>query len=58
MIDTSGSMFGDRMTIAKDAAKAVVNTLSNSDFVGVINFGSTASALFSNKIIRATTSDK
>ena len=36
MIDTSGSMTGDRMTLAIDAAKAVVNTLSNNDFVGVI----------------------
>lgn len=58
MIDTSGSMFGDRLQIAKDAATAVVNTLSNSDFVGVINFGSSASALHSNKIIRATIEEK
>lgn len=58
MIDTSGSMSGDRITLAKDAATAVVNTLSNSDFVGVINFGSSASTVHSNKIIRATSSDK
>ena len=58
MIDTSGSMHGDRLQIAKDAATAVVNTLSNNDFVGVIQFGSTASTLYSNKIIRATSTDK
>ena len=51
-------MFGDRLQLAKDAATAVVNTLSNSDFVGVINFGSSASALHSNKILRATITEK
>lgn len=58
MIDTSGSMSGSRLTLAKDAATAVINTLSNNDFVGVINFGSTASRIHSQKIIRATASDK
>ena len=58
MIDTSGSMFGDRLQIAKDAATAVINTLSNSDFIGVISFGSTASTLFANKIKRATSENK
>jgi hypothetical protein len=43
LIDTSGSMYGERLTLAKDAATNVVNTLSNSDFVGVISFGSSAS---------------
>ena len=36
LIDTSGSMYGSRLTILKDAATAVVNTLSNNDFVAVI----------------------
>lgn len=58
MIDTSGSMSGNRLTIAKDAATAVVNTLSNNDFIGVINFGSSASRIHSQKIIRATATDK
>ena len=58
MIDTSGSMYGSRMTIAKDAATAVVNTLSNSDFVGVINFATSASSVDSSKITRATASVK
>ena len=58
MIDTSGSMFGDRLSIAKDAATAVINTLSNSDFVGVISFSNKARNIYSNKIIRATSTDK
>lgn len=35
-------MGGNRITLAKEAAKSVVNTLSNNDFLGVITFGSTA----------------
>ena len=58
MIDTSGSMYGERLILAKDAATAVVNTLSNSDFVGVINFATSASSVDSSKITRATASVK
>ena len=58
IIDTSGSMNGERITIAKSAAKAVVNTLSNNDFLGVISFGSTATTVHSSKITRATLSHK
>ena len=58
MIDTSGSMDGKRLLIAKDAANAVVNTLSNSDFVGVINFSSKANNIYSNHIMRATSKVK
>lgn len=58
LIDVSGSMYGDRMTLAKDAASAVINTLSNSDFVGVIKFSSSAQVVYSSKIIRATISEK
>ena len=46
------------MTIAKDAASAVINTLSNNDFLGVIQFGSTASTVYSDKITRATITQK
>ena len=46
------------MYIAKDAATAVVNTLSNSDFVGVISFSDVARSIYQNRIIRATSSDK
>ena len=46
------------MTIAKSAASAVINTLSNNDFLGVIRFGSDASTVYSDKITRATISQK
>ena len=56
MIDVSGSMnTANRITVAKNAAKAVVETFSNNDFVGVIQFSGTASALVSSSIMRATT---
>ena len=58
MIDKSGSMNGTRMHIAKDAATAVVKTLSNSDFVGVISFSNSAKSLYSDKIVRATSENK
>ena len=31
-------MDGAPLTVAKEAAKNVINTLSNSDFVGVVSF--------------------
>ena len=58
MIDVSGSMDGDRLDIAKDAAISVVNTLSNSDFVGVLSFASNANTVYTEKITRATTEVK
>jgi uncharacterized protein with von Willebrand factor type A (vWA) domain len=58
MIDVSGSMDGDRLDIAKDAAISVVNTLSNSDFVGVLSFASNANTVYTKKITRATTEVK
>ena len=58
MIDISGSMYGKRLTIAKDAASAVISTLSNSDFIGVIKFSSSASVVYSSRLIRATNSKK
>ena len=42
IIDVSGSMSGSRMSLAKDAAKSVINTLGNTDFVGVVQFESSA----------------
>lgn len=54
MIDTSGSMDGTRINLAKEAAKSVINTLSNNDFIGVITFSSSAQKLGSDKIVRAT----
>ena len=40
-------MAGTGISLAKDAATSVVNTLSNSDFVGVVKFESTASYVHS-----------
>ena len=54
IIDTSGSMKGTPLSLAIEAAQNVVNTLSNSDFVGVVQFNSVASKVYSEKIIRAT----
>ena len=44
-IDISGSMDGNRINIAKQAAKSVVNTLSNNDFLGVVTFSTSATYL-------------
>ena len=43
VIDISGSMnsFG-RLSLAKDAAKTVVNTLTNFDYVGIVTFSGSA----------------
>ena len=38
IIDVSGSMLGDGISLAKEAAASVVNTLGNSDFVGLVTF--------------------
>lgn len=47
-------MSGSRIGLAKDAAWSVVNTLSNSDFVGAVAFHSQAWIISSDKIQRAT----
>ncbi len=38
VIDKSGSMSGEKIEMAKDAAKAAVELLSNKDYVGVLGF--------------------
>jgi hypothetical protein len=48
----------NRITTAIAAAKAVVNTFSNNDFIGVIKFSSSASSLGNGQIKRATTTYK
>ena len=58
IIDISGSMDGQKLNLAKDAAKAVVNTLSNSDFVAIISFSNVARSIYKNRITRATSSEK
>ena len=45
VIDKSGSMQGDRMELAKDAAKAAVEVLKGSDKVGVLGFDDQVSAV-------------
>lgn len=40
VIDRSGSMSGQKMELAKDAAKATAELLSSDDFIGVIGFDS------------------
>ena len=57
-IDVSSSMNGFRIKLAKDAAIAVIKTLSINDFVGVIIFAKEAKTLFSNKIVRAKSETK
>ena len=47
-------MSSGRLDSAKEAAISVLNTLSNSDFVGVVSFGNSAKTLYSNKVLRAT----
>lgn len=44
-IDTSKSMEGDKLTLAKEAAKSVLTTFSNNDFIGVVSFNSQAENL-------------
>lgn len=58
VIDVSGSMSGTGISLAKTAGKSVVNTLSNSDFVGVIAFSGSASWKVSDRIRRATIDHK
>ena len=42
------------INLAKTAAKKVVDTLSNNDFVGVVAFSQNATSLVTDKITRAT----
>lgn len=58
IIDKSGSMNGTRIELAKEAAKSVVETLSNSDFVGVVAFSSEADTIGNGQIVRASTENK
>ena len=51
-------MDGSKIDSAKEAAISVVNTLSNSDFVGVVSFATNAKTLHSSKILRATSETK
>jgi hypothetical protein len=52
ILDSSGSMYGDRMTAAKIAAKMFVDTMSGSDETAVIDFDDSA------RLTQALTTDK
>ena len=58
VIDVSGSMGSfNRLSIAKDAAKTVVNTLTNFDYVGLVTFSNDAGVVQisgSNLLVQAT----
>ena len=57
VIDVSGSMRSrGRLELAKDAAKTVINTLTNFDYVGVVTFSDTASTL-ENTLLPATSAN-
>ena len=61
IMDTSNSMEvgkPSRIDLAKDAVESVINTLSNSDFFGVIKFSDSASSIKYSRIVRATSSTK
>ena len=56
MIDSSGSMKGGRMEMAIDAATKVVDTLTETDYVSVVDF-STSAVSFSDRLVSATTAN-
>ena len=57
-IDNSGSMSGTPISLAREAGKEIIDTLSNNDYVGVIKYSTYANYVYSDKIIRATTAVK
>ena len=57
VVDVSGSMSGTRIGMAKAAAKAVLETLTEADFATVVVFSSRADA-YSSTLVRATEANK
>ena len=57
VVDVSGSMTGTRIGMARDAAKAVLNTLTETDYATVIVFSSRADA-YSTTLVQATEENK
>lgn len=51
-------MEGDRLFLAKNAAEAVIGTLSNNDFLGVVSFNGNAQSVHFDRIVRATKDNK
>lgn len=56
-IDISGSMSGLKLRIAKEATKAIIDTLGIHDFVGVVTFNGKAERIQKN-LMRATSATK
>lgn len=55
VVDVSTSMEKRKgINLAKTAAKTVIDTLSNNDFIGVIAFSQNSTSLVTDKITRAT----
>ena len=57
VVDTSGSMSGGRMSLAINAAKQVVNTLTDADYATVIGFSTNAYKM-GNTLQRATRANR
>ena len=57
VVDVSGSMTGTRIGMARDAAKAVLNTLTETDYASVIVFWSGVDA-YSTTLVQATEENK
>ena len=57
VIDTSGSMSGNLNRMAKDAAKLVIDTLTEVDFVTIVRYSDGASAS-SSTLVQATDANK
>ena len=48
----------NRLSVAKEAAKRVINTLSNNDFVGIVSFSDNAKILYKAGLNRADSTVK
>ena len=57
VIDTSGSMAGELNTMAKQAAKMVIDTLTAVDYVTIVKYSSGAQA-YSSTLVEATDANK
>lgn len=57
VIDTSGSMHGNRIAMAEEAATRVIDTLTESDYAAVVTFSSSA-ASSSEQLVRMTAAAK
>ena len=57
VIDTSGSMAGDNIAMAKVAAKMVIDTLTAVDYVTIVKYSSGAQT-YSPKLVEATDANK